>query len=40
LGHGEELGMMVKRKAKYISAEITVSFGEKKMLMPYLVDDL
>jgi hypothetical protein len=39
-GHGNELGVVVKRKAENIGAKITVGFGEEEVLMPYLVNDL
>ena len=38
--HGNELGVVVKRKAENIYAKITVGSGEKQVLMPYMVDDL
>ena len=36
--HGNELGVVVKRKAG--SVQIPVGFGEEEVLMPYLVNDL
>jgi hypothetical protein len=37
---GEELRVMVKRKAGKIGAKIPVGFGQEKVFMPYLVNDL
>jgi len=40
VSHGNELGIVVKRKAENIGAKIPVGFCEEEMLMPYLVNDL
>ena len=32
--------MMIEPEAEYIAAKIAVGFGEKQVLMPYLVNDL
>jgi hypothetical protein len=34
------LGVVVKRKAENIGANLPVSFREEQVLMPYLVNDL
>jgi len=38
-GHGNELGVVVKRKAGNIGAKIPVGFGEEQVLMPCRVID-